>query len=94
MRLFARTVIATAALALVGGAGLAATSISASAQDVRIRVGTPKPYYQPYYHSQRPVYRYRPATRYYYQTPRRYYQAPRRNVMKCRWVPNRGRVCW
>ncbi len=93
MRLFARTVIATAALALVGGAGLAATSTSASAQDVRIQVGTPTPYSR-YYQSQRPVYKYRPATRYYHQTPRRRYKAPRRNVMKCRWVPHRGRVCW
>lgn len=87
MRFFARTVVATAALALVGG--LAATSSTASAQDVRVRVGTPKPYY----YQPRPVYRYRPATRYYYQPPRRYYAPPRR-VMTCKWVPHRGRVCW
>jgi hypothetical protein len=89
MHFFARTVVATAALALVGG--VAATGTTASAHDVRVRVGTPKPYY----YQQRPVYKYRSAKRYYYQPPvRRYYVAPKRNYLNCRWVPNRGRVCW
>ena len=90
MRKLAQIALAAGALALIGGAGSIATSTTASAQDVKVRVGIGQPGYKKY----RPGrYYYAPPRRYYAPPPRRYYYAPPR-YNNCRWVPHRGRVCW
>ena len=82
MRNVFRAFWAPAALALVAGAGIAATAAPAKA-DFYLNLGGPlfysTPYYTPYYYSP-------PA---YYYAPRTYYFAPR-----CYWDAYSGRVCY